>query len=217
MKKIVIIGGRGNGTVIASTIEDINKVSLSYKIVGFLNDGEKIGTLINGYPVLGPVSQELCNKYSDAFYIYALISVGKAEERVEKLKSLDIDDTKWINIIHPSVSIGSNCELGHGVILMPNVILSPNVKLGNFVQVYGNSIVGHDTLVEHYCFISNSSSIGSYITINEGAHIGSNCSIRERVIIGEWSLIGLGSVVLNDIEPFSKNVGVPSKRLGEVK
>jgi acetyltransferase EpsM len=216
MKEIIIIGGRGNGTVIASVIEDINKLQSTYKILGFLNDGEDIGTIINDYPVLGKVTKEECDKYPNAYFIYTLISVGKAEERVNKLNSLQIPDEKWINIYHPSAVISSHCKLGKGVILMPNVILSPNVTLGDYVQVYGNSIVGHDTTVKDYCFISNSSSIGSFIEVGEGVHIGSNSTIRERVKLGDYSLIGMGSIVLKDTEPFSKNVGVPAKKIGVV-
>ncbi len=216
MKDIVIIGGRGNGTVIASVIEDINRLHPTYKILGFLNDGEEVGTLINDYPVLGPATKEECNKFPEAYFVYSLISVGKAKERVEKLKSLEIADEKWINIYHPSVVISSHCKIGKGVILMPNVILSPNVTLGDFVQVYGNSIVGHDTLVGDCCFISNSSSIGSFIEIGKCVHIGSNSTIRERVKLGDYSLVGMGSIVLKDTEAFSKNVGVPAKKIGDV-
>ena len=41
MKKIIIIGGYGNGTVAASTIVDINKTKKQWEILGFLNDFEE--------------------------------------------------------------------------------------------------------------------------------------------------------------------------------
>ncbi|WP_413364921.1 hypothetical protein [Lysinibacillus sp. 3P01SB] len=216
MKEIILLGGRGNGTVIASVIEDINKVKPTYKIIGFLNDNEEIGSYINDYPVLGKISKEECEKYPNAYFIYSLISVGKAPKRIEKLKALAIPSEKWINIYHPSVVIGSHCKIGKGVILMPNVIISPNASIGDFTQIYGNSIVGHDTKIGNYCFISNSSSIGSFIDAGEGVHIGSNSTIRERAKLGDYSLIGMGSIVLQDTEPYSKNVGVPSKNIGRI-
>ena len=42
MKKLIIIGGYGNGTVAASTVEDINlsKGKKEWEIIGFLNDFE---------------------------------------------------------------------------------------------------------------------------------------------------------------------------------
>ncbi len=53
MKKIIIIGGYGNGTVAASTIVDINKTKKQWEILGFLNDFEEES--INKFPVLGKV------------------------------------------------------------------------------------------------------------------------------------------------------------------
>lgn len=55
---IIIIGGEGNGTVIASTIEDIIRDHGAMRlgghhIKGFLNDSDHKGDNLNGYPVLG--------------------------------------------------------------------------------------------------------------------------------------------------------------------
>lgn len=214
MKKIIIIGGRGNGTVIASTIEDINMIKKEYEILGFLNDGFNISEKISGYPVLGPVTRETCEKYEDALFIYALISVGKAEERVKKLNDLNLSIEKFPTIIHPTAVVSLSATLKSGVIIMPNVVVGPDVEIGDFTQIYANSLIGHDTKIKDYCFIANSASIGSMVTLEQGAHIGSNASVIEKVTIGQWSLTGLGSVVLKDIEPYSKVVGNPANSIG---
>ena len=39
-KKIIIIGGYGNGTVAQSTIEDMNLNTPQFEILGFLNDDQ---------------------------------------------------------------------------------------------------------------------------------------------------------------------------------
>ena len=39
--KLIIIGGYGNGTVIAQIAEEINKVENKWEIIGFLNDFEE--------------------------------------------------------------------------------------------------------------------------------------------------------------------------------
>ena len=66
--KIVIIGGRGNGTVIASTIEDWRKTGSDIECVGFLNDDE---FEINGYPVLGKIRNDDWKKLPEDYkFIY---------------------------------------------------------------------------------------------------------------------------------------------------
>ena len=51
-KKVIIIGGEGNGGVVASCIEDNRKRFNDHKweVAGFVNDYEKT---VCGYPVLG--------------------------------------------------------------------------------------------------------------------------------------------------------------------
>ena len=213
MKKIIIIGGRGNGTVIASLIEDINKVEPTYEIIGFLNDNFKTNEKINGYSVLGKINKITCYKYLDCLFVYALISTNKAEERIKMFEELEIPFENMVTLIHPSAVISDQATLGVGVIIMPNVTVSPNATVKEFTQIYANSVIGHDTEIEPFVFIANSSSIGSFIKIGEGAHIGSNATIRERVNIGKYSVIGMGSVVLNDIKSYTVNIGVPSKEL----
>lgn len=36
----------------------------------------------------------------------------------------------------------------------------------------------------------------------------------DGIRIGDGAIIGLGSIVTNDIEPYSINVGIPSKKIG---
>lgn len=54
------------------------------------------------------------------------------------------------------------------------------------------------------------------ITIGNHAWIGSNATILPGVTIGEWAVVGAGSVVTKDVEPYTVVGGVPAKFLKEV-
>ncbi|MHA1484998.1 MAG: NeuD/PglB/VioB family sugar acetyltransferase [Candidatus Thorarchaeota archaeon] len=216
MKKLIIIGGVGNGTVVSSTVEDIMRESHEWELLGFLDDRAEVGEELNGFPVLGRVDEAHRFNSKDCYFIYTMIRLKQAYERIEKLRSLGINDEKFATLWHPTAVISRNVRLGYGVVLMPGVIISPDVTIGNHTQLYANSFVGHNTTVGDYCFIANNASIGGNITVENGVHIGSNCSVNERVVLGEWSLIGLGSVVLQDVEPFTKVVGNPTRSIGSV-
>ncbi|MFC2001673.1 NeuD/PglB/VioB family sugar acetyltransferase [Chloroflexota bacterium] len=215
-KKLIIIGGIGNGTVVSSTIEDIMRESSEWELLGFLNDNIKVGEELNGFPVLGPVSDAPRLNSKDCYFIYTLINVKKAYERIQILNGLGITTEKFATLKHPTAVVSRSAKLGYGVVLMPGVIISPDVTIGNHTQLYANSFVGHDTTVGDYCFIANNASVGGIITVEEGVHIGSNCSIVERVTLGRWSLVGLGAVVLKDVEPYTKVVGNPARSIGSV-
>ena len=213
-KKIIIIGGRGNGTVIASTIEDCKEAGQEVEVLGFLNDNEKE---INQYSVLGPITKESWQKFDDCYFIYAMSNIKQAYERHQLLKKLEIPENRFATIIHPTAVVSTNANLGYGVVLMPMVLVSPNVVIGNHSQMYAQSFIGHDSELREMVFVANNASIGGRVIVENGAHIGSNSSILERITIGEYSVIGLASNVLKNVDPFSVVVGNPAKTIKTLK
>ena len=210
LKKIIIIGGKGNGTVIESVIYDCIKNGENFKIAGYLNDYEK---KINNFPVVGKINKKNILKFKDFYFIYALSNVKMAEERFKLLKVLNIPKKKLISIIHPSSKVAYSSILKPGVILMPNVVVIPNSLIESHTQLYANSFLGHDSYLKEMVFVANNASIGGRVIVEKGAHIGSNSSIIERISIGKFSIVGLGSVVINCVQDKSIVAGNPAKKL----
>ena len=209
--KIVIIGGRGNGTVITSTIEDCKKVGQNIECVGFLNDNE---TTINDYPVLGGIGNLDWEKLpKDYYFIYAMSNIKQAYERYKFLQKLNIPIERFCNVIHPTAVVSNQAKLGRGVVLMPFTLVSPNAIIGNHSQMYAQSFIGHDSELKEMIFVANNASIGGRIIVHNGVHIGSNSTILERLVIGEFSIIGLASNVLTNVSDFDVFVGNPAKRI----
>lgn len=210
----MIVGGRGNGTVIASTIEDLRKSGESMECVGFLNDNEKE---INGYPVLGGIQSFKLGDWPETHqFIYAMSNVKQAEERYAMLLKLGIPENRFATLVHPTAVVSDQARLSPGVVVMPLALVGPNAIIGAHTQLYAQSFVGHDSQVEEMVFVANNASIGGRIHIETGAHIGSNSSLRERIRIGQFAIIGLGSVVLKDVEARQIVAGVPAKLIGRV-
>lgn len=214
MKKIVIIGGVGNGTVIASTIEDCKDRNIDIECVGFLND---IETEISGYPVLGKIQNNDWKKLPDDYlFIWALSTVKKNPERCKILESLNIPINRFATIIHPTAVVSKKAELGYGVVIMPLSHVGPNVILGNHTQMYAQSFIGHDSKTEEFAFMASNSKVSSSVLVGYGSHLGINCSIREKVNIGKFAVVGMGAVVVKDVEDFDIVVGNPAKFLKKV-
>ena len=208
-EKIVIIGGKGNGTVIASTIEGCIDKGYDIECVGFLNDVEKV---VNGYPVLGGIKNMDWKRLPEEYkFIYAMSNIKESPQRFQLLLDLNIPIERFATVIHPSAIVSKKAKIGSGVVLMPLTLVSPDVIIGNHSQMYAQSFVGHDTEVGEMVFIANNASIGGRVKIKNSAHIGSNSSILERITIGEYSIIGLGSVVLANVGDYEKVVGNPAK------
>jgi acetyltransferase EpsM len=218
MKKIIIIGGIGNGTVVLSTIEDINKANKEWDVLGFLNDNES--GEINGYPVLGKINAQTVKPFlsdSDTYFYYSLISTKLNHKFIHRLHELNIPLDRFATIIHPTAVVSKFAEIGHGVSIQPFVSVGPNVKIGNHIQIYAQSLIGHNSCLHDYSYVANNACIGAGVILHEGAYLGTNCTTLEGVVLGQWSLAGVGSVVIRDIPEYAIVVGNPSKVIGSTK
>lgn len=220
LKRIIIIGGYGNGTVVASTIEDINSASdkNKYEIIGFLNDRET--EPINGYPILGKVDSESVSEYlaqSDVYFFYTLISTKLNYKYLHKLHDLNIPTERFETIIHPTAVVSKHAKIGNGVCIQPFVSVGPNVEIGNHIHIFAQSLIGHNSILKDYCYVANNACIGASVVLEEGAYLGTNCSTLENITIGKWSLVGIGSVVIKSIDDYTKVVGNPSRIIGKVE
>ena len=104
------------------------------------------------------------------------------------------------------VKIGSNCKIQGGVIIDYSHFW--HITIGNNVTIAPRvHILAHDaSTVLHTGYAK----IGK-VDIEDGVFIGAGTIVLPGVVIGENSIIGAGSVVVNDIPENSVAVGSPAK------
>jgi len=127
--------------------------------------------------------------------------------------------------IMSNCKIGEKCSLGQNVVVSPDVILGNNVKVQNNVSIYTGVICEDDVFLGPSMVFTNVINPRSAIIrrdefkktlVKKGASIGANATIICGNTIGEYSLIGAGSVVTKEIQPYALVVGNPSKQIGWV-
>ncbi len=218
MKKIIIIGGMGNGTVVLSTILDINARQLEWEVLGFLNDSNE--KEINGYPVVGKINAEAVREYledENVYFYFSLISTKLNHTFIHRLHALNIPLERFATLIHPTAVVSQFAKIGYGVAIQPFVSVGPNVTLGNHIQIYAQSLVGHNSRLDDFSYVANNACIGANVTLRKGAYLGTNATTLENITLGEWSLVGIGSVVIRDVPDYAKVAGNPSKVIGSTK
>ena len=77
-----------------------------------------------------------------------------------------------------------------------------------------NSHVAHDCLIGSQVTLSCNATIGGHAEIAPFANVGINSAIHQRVKIGAGSMVGMGSMVRNDLAPFSLTIGNPARLIG---
>lgn len=213
-RKVVILGGVGNATVVAAAIEHARRMGATdLEVAGFLNDREPVGKQLDMFPVIGRL--EDTKKWLDEGYwfINTIYRIDGNRERIALFEALNIPDDRLATFVHPMAYVAPSVQLGAGCVIMPNVSMSPATKLGRCCLMMAGSMMGHDNTVGDYCHIAAQAAVGSYLAIGKGVHIGLNATIHEGFTIGDYATLGMGSVLKHDINEGEIWAGNPARFL----
>ena len=111
-----------------------------------------------------------------------------------------------------SVSIGNNNVISEFVSIQRPATKTVT-KIGHDNIIMAHSHIGHNALIENKTEICSGVIIGGYVKILNFAKIKLGSVIRNRVIIGERSIVGMGAIVIKDVEAGAVVVGNPAKEL----
>jgi acetyltransferase EpsM len=213
-KKLIILGGIGNGSVIANAIIDANKRGdREWEFAGYLNDRITVNGNIESYPVLGKLADWL--KFADqgCFFINTIYRIDGQQQRIELFESLSIPDDRLATFIHPSAYVAPNAILGTGTVVMPFAAISAATTIAKGCLIMIGATILHNTRIGKYCHFAAQACVGANMNIEDGVHIGLNATTRENLTIGKNSTLGMGSVLTKDMGENEVWAGNPAKFL----
>jgi sugar O-acyltransferase (sialic acid O-acetyltransferase NeuD family) len=208
MKNIVLFGSGGHAKVVADIVE---KEKL-HKIVGLIDPNQVYGKDCFGYPVLGSDDDlsELINTHNIEG---GIISVG--DNWVRYLISQNIlkmiPDFHFVSTIHPSAQIADKVILKRGTVVMPGAVVNSGTKIGEFCIINTNSSIDHDNVFQDYSSIMPNAATGGGVIVGEFSALGMGANILQAVHIGAHTVIGAGSVLLENIGDYSVAIGSPAR------
>ena len=211
--QIVILGGPGDGLVVAQTIRDLASSGRGVVLLGFLNDALERGTTLAGAPVLGPLD-EWRSGPDDAMFCAALHKVGQMPARAARVRGLDIPDQRWITLIHPTACIANDVRPGAGTFIGPHVTVQPGARIGRFASLRAGANVGHHAVLEDFAYMGPNATLSGRATLREGAHLGPNAAVLDGMKVGRYAVIGLCSAVTKNVDDHAVCIGVPARVIG---
>lgn len=211
-QRIVIIGGAGNGMVFAQVILDMQKSGQPIILEGFLNDHHDCGEMLGKWPVLGKPAdwKELDD---DVHFVFALLTVGKMQERAELLHSLAIPQNRMATLVHPSAMIGFDTHIGKGSVICSHASVQPGASIGDNTIVRAGANVGHDVILGDCIDIGPNVTLCGFSSVKNGAHVAANSVVRDSISVGEYAVVGAGSVILKDVDESTTWLGNPARRV----
>lgn len=110
-------------------------------------------------------------------------------------------------VLSDDVHIGANSCVDRGS-WRPTVI-GEGTKIDNLVHV------GHNVRTGRNCMIVAGAVLCGSVELEDGAYIAPGALVRERLTVGAGSVVGLGAVVVKNVEPGVTVAGVPARVIGE--
>lgn len=216
-KQLVIMGGRGNGTVLAATVEDIIADGGDWEILGILDDNVPRGDPVDGYEVLGPLtdSRELVKR--GCHFYFAIQAPGKFIPRFSILKALDLPPDRFPSFVHPSAAVSKNVSIGRGVAVTPLCYIGQNAVIGDHVYLHPHAVVSRDTELAIYSYMAANSTLGAGSVLEMGAYLGLGATVREYRRVGEWAMVAMGAAVVADVPSHTVVAGVPAREFGSIE
>lgn len=168
-----------------------------YTIIGAdveIGNGTEIGSHV---VINGPTNMGRNNK------IFQFASIGEAPQDKKyagQPTRLEIGDN---NVIREYVTFNRGTAEGIG----ETVIGSDNLFMA-----YCH--VAHDCVVGDHTVFANAASLAGHVTVGDYSILGGFTSVHQFTDIGEKAFTGLGSVVTQDIPPFSTAAGNRARTIG---
>ncbi|WP_285060286.1 acetyltransferase [Pedobacter ginsengisoli] len=208
MKEIAIIGAGGFGREVKMLIDQINKLDLQYNFIGYFDDGIEKSTLVNGYPVLGPVSD--INDVQEELCVVSAIGLPSLKRKL--LDRITNPLITYPKLIHPSVIMGEDdLSIGEGTIITAGCMITVNITIGRHVVFNLGCTVGHDTTIGDYSSFMPSVNVSGEVTIGNEVYVGTGAKIINQLSIGEKTIVGAGAVVYKSLPANCTAIGVPAK------
>lgn len=207
MKDIIIVGASGFGRELLQWIKDVNKVEMTWNILGFIDDNiHALEGFECEYKVLGTIVD-----YHPKENEYLALAIADPKTKEKVVKGLKTKGASFATIIHPTAVIGDHNQFGEGLIMYPRSEITVNVKIGDFVTILSSSL-GHDAIVDDFATISSWCDITGGVHICKKAYLASGVKIIPGRTIGEEAYVSIGSVVMNNIKPGYKVMGYPARK-----
>lgn len=116
------------------------------------------------------------------------------------------------------VSMGDNTLANLGLIVVRNknkicVEIGNNVSIAPNVTFITESAANNGKQINKIPYVLEKITKTGNIVIEDDVWIGANVTVLPGIRIGQCSVIGAGSVVLKDVEPYSVYAGVPAKKI----
>lgn len=168
---------------------------------------------INGIPVL--TEDEFATLAGRIGFVAAIADYRTRRTIVQKMVNFGFEE---LGLRAQTARIDPSVQLGPGALICDFACITANADVGRSFHANVFSYVAHDCLVGDYVTLGPYASCLGRVVIEADVFIGAKAVIRNGdsrrpTVIGRGAKIGMGAVVLKNVEPGEVIVGNPGRPL----
>lgn len=209
MKRLAIVGTKDLAYQITHFVTTDNQ----YEVVGYIDNIEPKGNIINNRPVLGNVAEAEALYKAGAFDC-VLIGIGYTrfdlrQSVFEELKG----KVPFGKFIHSTCYVDPTAKIGDGCVIYPRCILDLNADIRENVFLNWGTGIGHDAIMHPHSFVAANVLIAGRSEVGMRCMIGNGTTFIDHIHVCDDVTIGGGATVVKNITEPGIYVGTPAKFL----
>lgn len=199
MRNIVIVGTGAVAAEITSYIEDTPMgKEQNIQIKGYLDYEENIDKYWKHYSLSKPVLGDI-DSYRICVDDYFVIGVSNVEFRKKVITQLQLNNARFLTLIHPTAIVARNASLGCGCFISPYCMIGPNVVIGDFNHLTSQSVISHDTRIGNNNILSTALLCG-HVNVGDDNMFYIKSTVIPHISIGCRNIVQAGMIVDKDLE-----------------
>lgn len=212
MERLYIFGAGEFADIAANYFSEENR----YRLEGFVVDDELLassGETLDGKPVhaLSEVVKDFTTNGIKVFVAISASNMNKSRQKVyERLKALGASFATYIS---PKAYVSNRASIGENVFIFEENVVQLGVTIGNNTVLWSGNHLGHQTKVASHVFFSSHVVVSGFCNVQNNCYFGVNSTLVDHLNIAEGTLVGAGSLILNDTESNSVYIGSPAKKI----
>lgn len=175
-----------------------------WRVVGLIEllDSSRVGTVIEGHPVIAPDSPPP--------NAHAVIAIGG--DRDEHWPRIESHGWHAATVVHPHAHVSSTATLAAGCVVAPGAVIGAQTTLARHTLVSRGALVGHHVRVGEFVSLLPGVNVGGHVEIGARTVVGMGAVIVNGTTVGLGATIAAGAVVLSEVEGGTRVQGVPARR-----
>jgi sugar O-acyltransferase (sialic acid O-acetyltransferase NeuD family) len=205
---LIIIGASG----LAREVFDLAYMCYGYLpnfvVKGFLSDGpSNINDL--GYPPVLAKVDDYEVQQDDRFFC----AIGNVDDRKKTVEIIQSKGGEFINLIHPKAIMSPSAKIGIGIAIKAYSSVASDTFIGDFTYLQSSVILGHDVKIGKYCHLNSFSFLAGCVEVEDQVIINAGAKILQSKKIRNHSIVGMGSIVIRNVKPYTTVFGNPAKKI----